>query len=108
MSSSTTVSIRVCGLLRICQLIIYLLDGSTVYTDCTSLLTRSPASFPKSSLFEIAASGVSLNKLLIGKPVIAQDASNGLMTAQLLGQCVQQAVSKNWAGGIMGFEVCLL
>ncbi|KAF8532434.1 glycoside hydrolase superfamily [Gautieria morchelliformis] len=79
-------------------------DGYDVYTDCAGLLTQSPASFPKSSLFEIAASGVSLNKLLIGKPVIDPDASNGYITPQVLGQCVQQAVSKKWAGGIMGWQ----
>ncbi|KAF8532421.1 glycoside hydrolase superfamily [Gautieria morchelliformis] len=81
-------------------------DGATVYTDCNGLLTQSSSGFPKSSLFEIAASGVSLNKLLIGKPVSSTDATNGIITPQLLGQCVQQAVAKQWNGGIMGFERC--
>jgi hypothetical protein len=76
-----------------------------VYTDCPGLLDKSSTSVPKSSLFEIVANGISIDKLLIGKPIGATDATNGQMTPDLLAQCVAQAKAKGWNAGIMGFEV---
>lgn len=77
------------------------------YTTCNGLITKSSSKFPKSSVLEIAASGVSINKIVIGKPVGKTDApSGGLMTPATIGQCVALAKKSQWSAGIMGFEVC--
>jgi len=79
-------------------------QGSTEYTTCTGLLTKSSEVWPKTSLFEIAASGVPQNKLLIGKPATNSDASNGYIPPSTLASCVQQAKNKGWNGGVMVWE----
>jgi chitinase len=43
-------------------------QGTSEYTDCAGLFDKSSSAWPKSSVFEIAASGVNLNKLVVGKP----------------------------------------
>ncbi|KAI8974523.1 glycoside hydrolase [Trametes punicea] len=75
-----------------------------LYTDCNGLLNTSGGVFPGSSLFEIANNGVSLNKLVIGKPGSAADATNGFIDPVTLGTCVNQARIKGWSAGIMAFE----
>lgn len=45
------------------------------YTTCNGLLQTSSSNRSDSALFQIAAAGVDLNKLVIGKPAIAADAS---------------------------------
>ncbi|KAI5122931.1 hypothetical protein M0805_007609 [Coniferiporia weirii] len=74
------------------------------YTDCTSLLTKSSSTWPQTSVFEIAASGVELNKLVIGKPATAKDASNGFIDTTTLATCLSQAKQKNWNAGAMVWE----
>lgn len=69
------------------------------YTDCNSLLHQS-SSFPAASVFEIAASGVPLNKIVIGKPANTADASNGYMTPSQLAVCVAQAKQSGWSAGL--------
>ena len=77
------------------------------YTTCNGLVTKSSAKFPKSSVLEIAASGVALNKIVIGKPLGKTDApSGGFMAPATLGQCVKQASQAKWNAGVMAFEVC--
>lgn len=81
-----------------------------MYTTCAGLLTTSDPSVPLSSLFEIAASGVPLNKLVVGKPIGANDASNGQMSSTLLGQCFEEALAQalklgQELAGLMGFQV---
>ncbi|THH04521.1 hypothetical protein EW145_g5462 [Phellinidium pouzarii] len=71
------------------------------YTSCDSLLTKSGTTFPKTSLFEIAASGIELNKLVIGKPASSTDASNGFIETGTLATCLLQAKKKNWNAGAM-------
>ncbi|KAL8292192.1 hypothetical protein RQP46_001658 [Phenoliferia psychrophenolica] len=78
-------------------------QGTTEYTSCDTLLTKS-VSFPETSLFEIIANGVSADKLLIGKPAIASDATNGYMTPAALAVCVNQARAKGWNAGVMCWE----
>ncbi|KAM0752715.1 glycoside hydrolase [Meredithblackwellia eburnea MCA 4105] len=75
------------------------------YTSCDSLLTKSQV-FAETSLYEIAANGVDINKLLIGKPSTAADATNGgFMTPADLAPCVSQAKKdKNWNAGLMLWE----
>ena len=55
-------------------------------------------------MFEIAANGVELNKLVIGKPGTAADATNGFIDPATLGQCVDQAHAAGWNGGVMAFQ----
>lgn len=68
-----------------------------MYTNCTNLLTTSGGAFPSSSVFEIAANGVSLDKIVIGKPATAGDADNGFIAPATLATCVQQAQSQGWS-----------
>ena len=75
-----------------------------LYTDCPGLLDAAGAPFAGSSLFEIAANGVDLNKLVIGKPGGITDANNGFIDPVTLGQCVAQAQARGWNGGIMSFQ----
>ena len=90
-------------------------EGTTEYTTCAGLLTSSGGAWPQTSLFEIAASGVSLNKLVsvdvfwprgillsvalqvIGKPATAGDATNGYIAPATLAGCVSQAKAKGWS-----------
>ena len=76
-----------------------------LYGDCAGLLTSSGGAFPGSSLFEIPKNGIPLNKLVIGKPATAADASNGFMDPATLGSCVKQAKAKGWNAGIMVWQV---
>lgn len=67
-----------------------------MYTTCTNLLTTSGGAFPSSSVFEIAANGVSLDKIVIGKPAAAGDADSGFIAPATLATCVQQAKNQGW------------
>ncbi|KAH8114763.1 chitinase [Phellopilus nigrolimitatus] len=73
------------------------------YTTCDSLLNKAIEN-PNTSLFEIAASGVDVNKLVIGKPAITSDASNGFIDTNTLATCIAQAKQKNWNAGAMVWE----
>ncbi|EJU05019.1 glycoside hydrolase [Dacryopinax primogenitus] len=81
-------------------------QGSTEYTTCAGLLTASSSSWPNTALFQINASGVSLNKLVIGKPANSGDASTGYMSTSTLASCVQQAQAQaqGWEAGVMTWE----
>ncbi|KAF5392186.1 hypothetical protein D9757_001377 [Collybiopsis confluens] len=79
-------------------------QGATEYTTCDGLLTESSSTWPGSSVFQIAARGVPLDKIVIGKPAAANNANNGLMTTSLLASCASQAVSKGWNAGIMSWQ----
>ncbi|KIM83800.1 glycoside hydrolase family 18 protein [Piloderma croceum F 1598] len=79
-------------------------QGVEEYVDCPGLLTQSSSNNPHTSVFEIAANGVELNKLVIGKPASMADANNGFMSTDLLAQCVAEAKSMDWAAGAMLFQ----
>lgn len=81
-------------------------EGKTEYIDCLGLLNHSSSTSPNSSVFEIAKSGVPLDKIVIGKPATASDATNGVMDPVALSQCVSQAKASGWNGGVMFWEVC--
>jgi len=83
-------------------------EGSNEYTTCTGLLTKSSSAWPKTSLFEIAASGVPKDKLIIGKPATKGDATNGYISPSGLAECVSQAKAKGWKGGVMVWEVGII
>ena len=81
-------------------------EGATEYQTCEGLLTQSSSTWPKTSVFEIVASGVSANKLVIGKPAqAAGDASSGFIAPATLATCLSQAKAKGWNGGVMVWQV---
>ncbi|EIW79374.1 glycoside hydrolase family 18 protein [Coniophora puteana RWD-64-598 SS2] len=79
-------------------------QGTSEYTTCDGLLTQSSAAWPKSSLFEISAQGVPLDKLVIGKPATATDATNGFIDTATLAGCLQTAAGQKWNAGVMVWE----
>ncbi|KAE9394715.1 glycoside hydrolase [Gymnopus androsaceus JB14] len=79
-------------------------QGITEYTTCAGLLTSSSSTWPNSALFQIAASGVPLNKLVIGKPATTGDASNGFMSTSTLASCLATAKNSGWNAGAMVWE----
>ncbi|KAH7925802.1 glycoside hydrolase family 18 protein [Leucogyrophana mollusca] len=79
-------------------------QGTTEYTTCDGLLYNSSSAWPESSLFQIAASGITLDKLVIGKPATTSDANNGYMTTTLLASCVAEAYAAGWDAGVMVWE----
>jgi len=78
------------------------------YISCPELLTRSASGeFHNTSLFEIANpanAGVTLDKLVIGKPTVAGDATNGFLNLTTLGTCVAEAKAMNWDAGAFLWE----
>ncbi|KAI9440679.1 glycoside hydrolase [Lactarius indigo] len=93
------------GYLAIDQAVGGLIDwGGSMYTTCTGLLTNSGGAFPGSSVFEINANGVSLNKIVIGKPAVKGDAANGYMSPSTLASCLVMAKNKGWSAGVMTWE----
>ncbi|KAJ3206700.1 hypothetical protein HDU82_004345 [Entophlyctis luteolus] len=83
-------------------------QGSTDYASCETLLTKANGYFTGTSLFEISANGVPLNKLVIGKPVTTAGVANtGYMTPALLAECVSQAKAMGWDAGVMGWQSTL-
>jgi hypothetical protein len=92
-----------------------MVEGTTEYTTCTGLLTTSSTTWPNTALFQIAASGVTLDKLVIGKPATTADANNGYMNTTLLAQCVGEAAQQGWGtfnsymlinGGLINISRC--
>ncbi|KZT52238.1 glycoside hydrolase family 18 protein [Calocera cornea HHB12733] len=79
-------------------------QGTTEYTTCAGLLTASSTTWPNTALFQIEAAGVSLNKLVIGKPADTADATNGYIAPATLATCVEQAQSEGWEAGVMTWE----
>jgi len=72
-------------------------EGPNEYTTCKNLLTTSSNNAPQSALFQIAANGVPLSKLVIGKPAIPSDADSGVMSTSLLADCLRQAKQRGWS-----------
>ncbi|KAF8552690.1 glycoside hydrolase family 18 protein [Imleria badia] len=79
-------------------------QGTSEYTTCSGLLTASTSAWPQSALFQIAANGISMDKLLIGKPATSSDANNGYIDPSTLASCVSQAASKGWNAGVMAWQ----
>ncbi|KAF8547935.1 hypothetical protein OG21DRAFT_1599586 [Imleria badia] len=74
----------------------YLTEGTTEYTTCEGLLYNSSSTSPKSSIFQISANDVILDKLVIGKPATTADANDGFMNTTLLASCVAEAYVARW------------
>ena len=70
-----------------------------MYTDCESLIFQAPAALPKTSVMEISAAGVDLNKIVVGKPGTSADAGQGVVDPSQLASCLQQAHAKGWSAG---------
>ncbi|KIK68266.1 glycoside hydrolase family 18 protein [Collybiopsis luxurians FD-317 M1] len=79
-------------------------QGVNEYATCAGLFDASSSTWPQSAIFQIAASGVPLDKLVIGKPANTSSASNGYMDPASLAICVAQAKNKGWAAGTMSWE----
>ncbi|GJE89101.1 glycoside hydrolase family 18 protein [Phanerochaete sordida] len=80
-------------------------QGPGEYETCDGLLTESSVVWPQTALFQIAASGVPLNKLVIGKPASPVDVlSGGYMSPATLAHCVALAKNQGWDGGVVAFE----
>ncbi|KAJ6514092.1 glycoside hydrolase [Mycena vulgaris] len=58
----------------------------------------------QSSVFQIAANGVSLNKIVIDKPATAADATNGFMDPGTFSTCLAQAKAQGWGAGAMTWQ----
>ncbi|KAF8133350.1 glycoside hydrolase family 18 protein [Boletus edulis] len=101
------------GYLAVDQSVGYLIDwyniqfynqGSTEYTTCAGLLTTSSSTWPESALFQIAANGASLDKLVIGKPGTTKEAKTGYIDPTTLASCVAEAASEGWDAGVMVWQ----
>ncbi|KAF9006138.1 glycoside hydrolase family 18 protein [Cyathus striatus] len=79
-------------------------QGVSEYTTCANLLTASSSTWPESAVFQIAANGVPLSKIVIGKPASAGEASNGFISTSILATCLQQAKAQGWNGGAMVWQ----
>ncbi|KAL0576272.1 hypothetical protein V5O48_005716 [Marasmius crinis-equi] len=79
-------------------------QGASEYTTCNGLLTTSSSTWPQTALFQIAANGVPLSKLVIGKPASTGDANNGYMDPSTLATCLQTAKNQGWNGGAMSWQ----
>ncbi|TFK66172.1 glycoside hydrolase family 18 protein [Pluteus cervinus] len=71
-------------------------QGASEYTNCNNLLNSSSSAWPQSSVFQIAASGVPMSKIVIGKPAGTGDASNGMISTTTLADCLRQGKAKGW------------
>lgn len=80
-------------------------QGPTCYTTYAGLFTSSNGdgtcpSFPGTSLAEIASYGVPINLLIVGKPLLAGDASNGQVPATSLRDWLSRARTElGYSGG---------
>ncbi|EIW79375.1 glycoside hydrolase family 18 protein [Coniophora puteana RWD-64-598 SS2] len=79
-------------------------QGSSEYTTCNGLLYESSQTWPNSSVFQLAYTGVEMDKIVIGKPATSGDASNGYMNTTYLAQCVADAKQDGWNAGVMVWE----
>lgn len=72
------------------------IEGTDEYTTCNGLLNQSSSTWPNTALFQIANAGITLDKLVIGKPANSGDANNGYIDPSTLAGCVQQAKNQGW------------
>jgi len=76
----------------------------TEYTDCVTLFTKSSSAWPQTSVFEMVASGIPIEKIVVGKPGTPHDESEGYMDPADIGKCVTQAASQGFKSGLMSWE----
>ncbi|KAJ3073797.1 hypothetical protein HDU98_000648 [Podochytrium sp. JEL0797] len=83
-------------------------QGESSYDTCTTLLTKSSGWALQTSVFEIAAQGVALDKIVIGKPLTPTNlapSATGYMHAADLQNCLVQANGMGWGAGAMGWKL---
>ncbi|KAH8922653.1 glycoside hydrolase family 18 protein [Atractiella rhizophila] len=71
------------------------------YTSCSQLIHTSGGWEPGTSILELNARGIPMEKLVLGKPSTPANAGSGYMTAAQLQPCVQDARNNGWNGGLM-------
>ncbi|THU85725.1 glycoside hydrolase [Dendrothele bispora CBS 962.96] len=78
-------------------------QGQGVYADCNGLFNSAQDG---TSVFQIHQSlGIPLEKLVVGKPAVEKDSTNGgYMEPSALGKCVADAAKKDWKGGVMSWQ----
>lgn len=74
----------------------YASEGVTEYTTSQGLLTTSSSKWPDTAVFQIHASGVPLDKIVIGKPALSSDAGSGYMAPSTLASCLAKAKKSKW------------
>ena len=80
-------------------------QGEHMYNTCNNLVDKSGGDWPHTAVMELNAhAGVEMNKIVIGKPMTADAASDGYMSSDLLENCVAQARGEGWGGGVMFWE----
>ncbi|KAJ7224293.1 glycoside hydrolase family 18 protein [Mycena pura] len=79
-------------------------QGDTEYVTCAGLLATSSDQWPQTALFQIAANGVSLTKLVLGKPATPDAADNGFIEPSTLAGCVATAKKGGWHAGVSTWE----
>ncbi|KAF8319615.1 glycoside hydrolase family 18 protein [Clavulina sp. PMI_390] len=80
-------------------------EGSSEYTTCAGLLTKSSSGNPSTSVFEInSVAGVPLDKIVIGKPATSAAAASGYVAPATLAGCLSQAQADGWTGGVSVWE----
>ncbi|ORY34457.1 glycoside hydrolase [Rhizoclosmatium globosum] len=82
-------------------------QGGSSYDSCESLFYKANGWAGQSSVFEIAAQGVPLNKIVVGKPVTqagVEGASTGYIDPWVLEGCVSGARANGWNAGVMGWR----
>jgi hypothetical protein len=83
----------------------YYNQGASSYVSCNTLFNKAGSWFPGTSIFELNESAdIPLYKLVVGKPALSSDASNGYMSASALSECMQDAQEKGWNGGMMVWQ----
>ena len=80
-------------------------QGETCYTTYDGLFNKSCSNFPQTSVAQISNAGINLNKLVVGKPLLTSDASNGYVDPTVLGQWFVEAQSNlGWNAGVMTWQ----
>lgn len=80
-------------------------QGSDMYVNYQNLFIDSGTSLPFTSVKQIADAGIPLNKIVVGKPMLASDASTGYVNLSSLGLWFKQAEQElTWNGGLMFWQ----
>eukprot|EP00475_Leptophrys_vorax_P013624 TRINITY_DN199_c0_g1_i2.p1 TRINITY_DN199_c0_g1~~TRINITY_DN199_c0_g1_i2.p1 ORF type:complete len:331 (-),score=77.92 TRINITY_DN199_c0_g1_i2:34-1026(-) len=81
-------------------------QGPTCYFDYTTLFVTSCSTFPNTAIKQVLANtGMSANKIVVGKPITTADASNGFLSAGDFGALLNTGISNGFdIGGYMGWK----
>ncbi|KAJ3071240.1 hypothetical protein HDU98_005621 [Podochytrium sp. JEL0797] len=80
-------------------------QGNNRYDTCETLFYASGGYFSGTSVFEMVANGVPVDKIVVGKPVSPAGAANsGFMNPAELAACIRGAKADGWDAGVMGWQ----